>query len=603
MNPDIDLELLTCFIDETLDSLELWERCCFDLETRGASTDILNALFRAAHNIKGASRAVGLESFGAFVHSIEDVIQSVQKSVIKCDSTVISFLLKAQEVLADWAEKLKEDQGYSPDTNELQATALKLLNKKIVLEAVESIKPTVDSNVISSTEELDKLIAEMQGQLSSPVVSAEKPAENVQQMMRAEAKPKPPLNVETADKPAAKSDETIRVAASKLDELIQSIGELSIHQAIVAEAQKNGTMNSKICANALALSQKISKELHNKALSLRMQPVQGLFQRLERVIRDVARSQEKQIKVVQIGTEVELDKTVIERITDPLIHVVRNAVDHGIETTEGRSQSGKEQISILTLTAQQDATDVCITVSDDGRGIDPEKVRKKAVEKGLISVDAQLSKEELINLIFLPGFSTAEKVTDISGRGVGMDVVMKAVQALQGNIQVSSELGKGSAFTLRLPMSLSIVDALVVKIDEIKYAVAMHELTEIIDLSDMHIEASGNDGQMLDLRGQIIPVAKLGRFLANQRGTKNSSLFVNGRPALLIKETRGTVAFEIDRIMGQQQIVVRPLSEKLSGLGEFSGCTILGDGEPGMILSLNNLARSYFNSTAQGARV
>jgi two-component system chemotaxis sensor kinase CheA len=198
-------------------------------------------------------------------------------------------------------------------------------------------------------------------------------------------------------------------------------------------------MNSKISANALALSQKISKELHNKALSLRMQPVQGLFQRLERVIRDVARAQTKNIQVNHIGTEVELDKTVIERITDPLIHVVRNAVDHGVETVEQRAASEKASPAILTLTAQQDATDVCITISDDGRGIDPERVRNKAIEKGLISRDANLTKEELINLIFLPGFSTAEKVTDISGRGVGMDVVMKAIQALQGSIQVSNE--------------------------------------------------------------------------------------------------------------------------------------------------------------------
>ncbi len=602
MNSEIDLELLTCFIDETIDSLEMWERCCFDLESRGSAPEILSALFRAAHNIKGASRAVGLESFGAFVHSVEDVIQAIQKSSIKVDPFTVGFLLKAQAVLTDWAERLRSDQNYSPDTSELKNTAQKLLNKKESSEPIISKEASPASEVISSTEELDRLIAEMQGELSiaseeTQVASTPQPKIAVEK-----SEPKPAIN-QNADKSTSKSDETIRVAASKLDELIQSIGELSIHQAIVSEAQKNGTMNSKICANALSLSQKISKELHNKALSLRMQPIQGLFQRLERVIRDVARSQDKSIKVAQLGTEVELDKTVIERITDPLIHVVRNAVDHGIESPGGRIKSGKDETSILTLTAQQDATDVCITVADDGKGIDPERVRSKAIEKGLISAEAQLTRDELINLIFLPGFSTAEKVTDISGRGVGMDVVMKAVQALQGNIQVTSELGKGSAFTLRLPMSLSIVDALVVKVDEIKYAVAMHELTEIIDLSDMHIEASGNEGQMLDLRGQIIPVAKLGRFLAQPKNGRAPIIFQNGRPALLIRETRGTVAFEIDRIMGQQQIVVRPLGEKLAGLGEFSGCTILGDGEPGMILSLNNLARNYFNSTTQGARI
>ncbi len=596
MSNEIDLELLTCFIDETIDSLALWERCCFDLESKGGSPETFNALFRAAHNIKGASRAVGLIDYGEFVHKIEDVIQSLQKGITAPDSSVITFLLQAQATLLDWAEHLRDDQSYIPETQHLVALSLKLLGKKeLVLEPSHSEKQIASENTenISSPEELDRLIAEMQQQMTITEEPLSSPA---------------PVESETKSKTASadakltsKSDETIRVAASKLDELIQSIGELSIHQAIVAEAQRTGTMNSKISANALALSQKISKELHNKALSLRMQPVQGLFQRLERVIRDVARAQTKNIQVNHIGTEVELDKTVIERITDPLIHVVRNAVDHGVETVEQRAASEKASPAILTLTAQQDATDVCITISDDGRGIDPERVRNKAIEKGLISRDANLTKEELINLIFLPGFSTAEKVTDISGRGVGMDVVMKAIQALQGSIQVSSELGKGSSFTMRLPMSLSIVDALVVRVDEIKYAVAMHELTEIIDLSGMHIEPTGQDGQMLDLRGQIIPVARLGKFLTQQKTFKN---IVNkaGRPALLIKETRGTVAFEIDRIMGQQQIVVRPLGEKLAGLDEFSGCTILGDGEPGMILSLNNLARSYFNSTSHEAR-
>ena len=596
MSNEIDLELLTCFIDETVDSLILWERCCFDLESKGASPETLNALFRAAHNIKGASRAVGMLGYGEFVHKVEDVIQALQKGHIRPDAEIVTFLLQAQATLLDWAEKLRDNQEYSPETQELVSRSLKLLGKRESLPEQRPASPKsveTESETISSAEELDKLIAEMQLQM---VAEEAKTIPTI----ATKSEPQPKL-IATEEAPTPKSDETIRVAASKLDDLIQSIGELSIHQAIVSEAQRTGTMDSKICANALSLSQKISKELHNKALSLRMQPVQGLFQRLERVIRDVARSQSKAIKVAHIGTEVELDKTVIERITDPLIHVVRNAVDHGVESEEQRKVSGKDASSTLTLSAQQDATDVCITVSDDGRGIDPDKVRRKAIEKGLITPDANLSKEEIINLIFLPGFSTAEKVTDISGRGVGMDVVMKAVQALQGSIQVSSELGKGSSFTMRLPMSLSIVDALVVRVDEIKYAVAMHELTEIIDLSGMHIEPTGQDGQMLDLRGQIIPVARLGKFLSQPKIFK-SSFNKAGRPALLIKETRGTVAFEIDRIMGQQQIVVRPLSEKLSGLDEFSGCTILGDGEPGMILSLNNLARSYFNSTSQELR-
>lgn len=597
MSDAIDQEILGLLLDEASEAMQEWEQSCLMLE-KDASQDNLDALFRVAHNVKGASRSVGLMELGAFVHKAEDLITILKNDSSLVNSERIGVLLEAQSLLNNWIETLREDASFNPDTSDLEAKLLVVINEintgSDAGQAAEAgLQDQVENAVAvveaASSEEVASTVEEL-----APVVQMDPPEKTEEKVVvavpEASKKKEPKKKREAASKP----DKTIRVSANKLDELMQLIGELSIHQSIVSHSKQRGELNSEVSGNAIYLSNKITKDLQSLTLSLRMQPVAGLFQRLERVGRDVAKAQTKDVFFELEGTEVSLDKTVIERVTDPLIHVIRNAVDHGIEDDGERSEKGK---ATVLIGAHQDAGGVVITVKDDGKGMDPQFILNKAVSKGLVSADADLTDGEIYQLVLLPGFSTKEVVTDISGRGVGMDVVKQAVDELGGTIDIHSELGKGTSFRITLPTNLSIIDALVVKVGRSNYAVPMKELVEIIDLTEHTIEHSGKDGKMINLRDIIVPVehlvdylpAVIGEDAFSGTGIEKDA----GTPALVVADGQHQLAFEVDNILGQQQIVVRPLSEQLAELPGYAGGTILGNGEPGMIINLSQMTKSY----------
>lgn len=610
MSDAIDQEILGLLLDEASEAMQEWEQSCLLLE-KDASQQNLDALFRVAHNVKGASRSVGLMDLGGFVHKAEDLITLLKNDASLVNSERIGILLESQSLLNDWIETLREDSSYNPDTSDLESKILLAINQIQAEGGVSA--PSHEEPAAGALPDVTDVMADLAAsaaQETAPVAEAE-PGPVKEEPPVQEAKPEPVAEVKApapkkkkkaamAKETASRPDKTIRVSAAKLDELMQLIGELSIHQSIVSHSKQRGELNTEVSGNAIYLSNKITKDLQNLTLSLRMQPVAGLFQRLERVGRDVAKAQEKDINFDLEGTEVSLDKTVIERVTDPLIHVIRNAVDHGVEDTGDRGDKGK---ATVLIGAHQDAGGVIITVKDDGKGMDPAVIFQKAVSKGLVSEDAELPPHEIYQLVLLPGFSTKEVVTDISGRGVGMDVVKQAVDELGGTIDIDSNLGSGTTFRITLPTNLSIIDALVVKIGRSNYAVPMKELVEIIDLTEHTIEQSGKDGQMINLRDIIVPVENLVEYLPAVDGEDaftggdGADKGDAGTPALVVADGVHQLAFQVDNILGQQQIVVRPLSEQLAGLPGYAGGTILGNGEPGMIINLSQMTKSYLKRT------
>ena len=615
MSDSIDQEILGLLLDEASEAMQEWEQSCLLLE-KDPSQQNLDALFRVAHNVKGASRSVGLMDLGSFVHKAEDLINLLKNDPQLVNSERIGILLESQSLLNDWIENLRQDSSYRPDTAILEGKIMMAIahiqseggGEKDLSEKVEE---SLDKLHEAPTQDQFPSVEEIQAQLAREAAEAQAKQEASEEKAPvAEAKPvasredratAAAARAEAKKREAAsRADKTIRVSAAKLDELMQLIGELSIHQSIVTHSKQRGELETEVCGNAIYLSNKITKDLQNLTLSLRMQPVAGLFQRLERVGRDVAKAQDKDIEFHLEGTEVSLDKTVIERVTDPLIHVIRNAVDHGVEDNADRAAKGRANI---TIGAHQDAGGVVITVKDDGKGIDPEVIFSKAVAKGLISADASLSTREINGLILLPGFSTREVVTDISGRGVGMDVVKQAVDELGGTIEIESKVGAGTEFRITLPTNLSIIDALVVKIGRSNYAVPMKELVEIIDLTEHKIENSGKEGKMINLRDIIVPVENLVEYLPAVVGEDDFNRHMSdkdsnaGVPALVVQDGSHQLAFEVDFILGQQQVVVRPLSEQLASLPGYSGGTILGNGEPGMIINLSQMTKSYLKRT------
>ncbi len=582
----MDPELLQCFIEESADLLTQWEAICLELE-KAPSSDKWDALFRVAHNIKGTSRSVGLDDVGAFVHRVEDGITLAKQNKIVPDSGYYRALFAAQKELIDWvtAAQANPQVPFAPSDFEHHFRAL--LGQST--PEPTAVNEKTDVALLTPTETVATPVLESVQNSPQHVPNEIKPVGN-----SAFSEPLPSgLVGKTAPAPASTAtptatpipDETIRVSARKLDALIQMVGEISIQQNVAAHRSHTSTSSHQ--DQAQYLLKKMTRDLYEKALSLRMQTVQPIFQRLDRTIRDISSTLNKQVNVSLDGSEVELDKTVCEKIIEPLTHMVRNSIDHGIESPEIRESSGKSRTGNIQIRAVQDTSSVSLIIEDDGKGLDPKKIRDKALERGLIKENTPLNPSEVFALIFLPGFSTAEKVTDVSGRGVGMDVVMRAIDSLRGEIQIASEVGKGTRFTITLPLSLTLIDAILIGVQGVEYAIPLDSIHEVVDLTSEHRDQS----TMIHFNDRVIPRVQLYKYLKTH--TKDQMLGHRAKKLLITRANNGMVAFEVDSVGEKQQIVARNLSQNIRETQGISGGTILSNGDPGLIVNIDQIARLY----------
>lgn len=383
---------------------------------------------------------------------------------------------------------------------------------------------------------------------------------------------------------------TIRVEQSKLDGLLVACSELTLMQSIIVYSHLTKSYQQESFNNAVQQSSKILRNLRDQAFSMRMQPLTQLFQKMTRVARDVASDLNKEIQFRTEGEDVELDKSIVEQLQDPLVHMVRNSIDHGVEAD--RKAAGKSPLGNVTLNAVNFGSHVTITLSDDGQGMDHEALRSKGIAMGLISEKSKLTELELFNLIFLPGFSTAKNVTAISGRGVGLDVVKNTVAACNGEIKLWSEHGKGSTFTLTLPTSIGIMDALVIGLDHRKYAVPLNEVLNVLDLNQFAITHETEERQMFRFKDEIIPVRRMDDYLKAQVGEP-----LENDLALLSDAGSFKMALTFEKIYGIQEIVISNLPESMHGYKGISGMTILNDGEPTMVLSPRQICSEYLKAS------
>jgi two-component system chemotaxis sensor kinase CheA len=397
-------------------------------------------------------------------------------------------------------------------------------------------------------------------------------------------------------KEAARRDagsESIRVASGRLDEMMDSLGELVIAQARL-DAVVQGIDDPALEGVAEEVARLITG-LRDATLSLRMLPIETVFGKFKRVVRDLAGDLKKDVRLVVEGGETEVDKTVIDRIGDPLVHMIRNAIDHGIEPAEDRVEAGKPPTGTLRLTARQEGGEILISIQDDGRGLDLDAIRARAVERGVIGPDAALSDAELRQLIFEPGFSTAAEVTSVSGRGVGMDAVKSTLDALGGAVDVVSRVGAGARVTLRLPVTMAIIDGLRVRLGEGVYVVPLSSVEECVELQET--EAAVRSGRsLLSIRDEMVPFLELAR-LFNQPGDPGAR-----RRVVIVRVDGARVGLVVDDILGQGQTVIKSLSCFHSGVPGLGGATILGDGRVALIVDVATLVRSAEASRAGGAR-
>ena len=560
MNDIKDLNnFIPIFMEEAKDTLEQWERTCLEIE-KNPSNESFTILFRFAHNLKGSSSSVNLDTFATFIHKIEDIISLLRDGKCDYNPEYVALFLKCHTVMEQWCEQLQFN--------------LKFIPKEIT--EIENYIAQLNIQKKDNTKEIPSEGNEF------GIFSDISNSENEKKPTADDSK-----NIKKLNKPE-KNQETIRVLSSKIDIIMHYISELCTHQAIISHCSSSGKYESKSFKNSIHICEKIIKELQSNVFSLRMLPLNSLFQRLERAAKSLAMEQNKDIIIITEGTHVELDKNLIEKFLDPLVHVIRNAVDHGIESSEERVSKNKPIKSTIRICAHQNITHVTIIISDDGKGINTKSILKKAIQKNLISENELLTEQEIYQLLFQPGFSTAEKVTEVSGRGVGLDVVRQVLNEIGGYMNIESQIDKGTSFEFHLPTNLSIIDVLTVKIAKLNYVIPISEINEVLDLSKFHFDKVTNSEKITIIRKTPVIIKNLGYYLNSHTETElNENIY---KKIALLTETNNTLyAFEIDELIGIESVVFRKKSDKLLQIKYFTGSAVLPNGEPAFILSLKEL--------------
>lgn len=668
---DFENELKIGFLEEALQSIDSVEQSFLSLESDPNNKDILNRIFRLAHNLKGSSKAVGFDQMGAFTHEYETLMLKLKEGELPVLPGTINLMLRCNDYIRSMAETLKADLNASFDFSELLAeiekaklgqtesitaedfqqeevsppsanlfesavgasveekladvnfevpevlteqtadkvdsknsveqniefqTQLELAIEKVKRAATDVGKSRVRVAIEAAIDRANNKNEDSQVQADGSSVQtnehkvvaesikepAKSSAQAVKQTTNVAADVKPPASSGSS---AAAADESIRVSLSRLEKLQNFVGEMVILQTVLREQiSETDSIVLKRTSHQLG---KVVKEVQDISMSLRMVPIKGTFLKMQRIVRDTALALGKDIAIKLVGEETELDKTVLEKINDPLVHLVRNSVDHGVESNEIRLAAGKSAQGTVTLQSYHQSGKLVIEVSDDGGGLNAEKLKAHAIKKGVIKENAVLSERDCWDLIFAPGFSTKEKVTDVSGRGVGMDVVKTNIKELSGEIQILSELGKGTTFKIILPLTLAIIDGMVVQCGAERFVLPLNHVHESLKPESGQIKPSTNLGSILALRGENLPLYRLTDLLNKKTNTK-----MDDQIAIVIRTGQEPFCFLVDDIIGQYQVVIKQLGQELQSLKGYSGSTILGDGKPALIIEPQDLVKA-----------
>lgn len=586
-----DPALLHDFLVESEELLQGMDQDMVALETAPKDADLLNRIFRAMHTIKGTSGFLGLDPIVTIAHKAEDVLNGLRRDKYPITRVIMDALLRARDQLGHMLADLGDGKfGFYPLDDILAEL-------ERVQEPSYEARPLGEILVANQVVPVEAVAAALKQQASEPEskklghILVEEGAATPAQIGNA-------LLQQKASLPAASDSQTMRVDVRKLDDLINLVGELVLERnrllRLSHDLSASNTENT-LC-EALSLSTArlsfVTEELQIASLKTRMLPIEKVFRKFPRLVRDVAHSLGKQVDLVVEGAETEIDKTMVELISDPLVHLVRNSIDHGIEMPDIRERAGKSRLGTIRLQALQQGDQIVISISDDGAGIDPERVLSKALEKGLISAERAraLNRREILDFIFLPGFSTAQRPGELSGRGVGLDVVRTNLQKLNGTVELASEVGRGTELRLRLPLTLAILPVLLVEVSDEVYALPLRSVLETLRIRAGEVHRVEN-AEVLQLRGRTVPLLRLGELLGAARNgtTRDQKVVILG-----VGDQR--VALLVDNLLGQESTVIKPLSAYLHGSGHLAGATISGDGRVRLVLDpaglLNTAERS-----------
>lgn len=579
MMDEFELELKRDFITESIDLLEAAESAFLRLESDREDASLLDEIFRLAHNLKGTSKAVGFDQLADLTHAAENLILMLKEGELVVTDSIVSVLLEFKDKITEMIEGLKSDMDAKFEIvslkNKLNEVAA--ADQSAEIESQKNKEEEKTNEVEASSEEVVK----EEVKTEEPSVVSDKKEEAVQ------AKAEPVKKSPPIAKPQAKQadkDESIRVSLSKINKINDIIGELVILQTVISQ-RRFSHIEDDLANKSIGIMGKLFKEVQESAMSLRMLPLKTTFQKMNRIVRDTSKLLNKDVKLHLIGEDTEIDKTVMEKIGDPLVHIVRNAVDHGIEDLEARAESGKDKVGNVELWAYHEGSNLVIQVTDDGKGIDPEAIRKKAIDKNIISESDKISDTEIIQFIFHPGFSMKQEVTEISGRGVGMDVVKTNIEALGGEVKLMSKLGEGSSLKIILPLTLAIIEGIVIKVQGEKFVIPLTQVHEIAQISSDEIENFSNIAHLFKLRGEVLPLFFINKKLGAKVEEKKSQTVV------VVRGLSHAFGVVIDDILNQQQIVIKKLGYDIRNMKGIVGSSIMSDGKPSLIVDLLEIFR------------
>jgi len=625
------LDTVNEFLCESREHLANSEQALLELEKKPEDTELINKVFRAFHTIKGVAGFMNLGPVVSLAHNAECLLDGARTGRVTLDSRKLSVILKTCDLLSQMLGML--DGGTPPTNGRLKAMiedleganragapAASLPSPEATRQdprPVSTSAPTTSTPVasapISSAPIAPRATAVAQVAAPAVTVAATASATDIAPELPAaspagtgcpiparrwsDIAPELPAASPAGGGAAKRADQTVKVSTSRMDALVDMVGELVIAQQMVVQDPAVRGLNEQRLHRNLTMVGKIIRDLQEVSMSLRMVPIKATFQKMARLVRDVASKAGKQINLHTDGEDVELDRNVVEELSDPLVHMIRNSCDHGIETAEARRAAGKHETGNIWLRAFHSGGCIVVEIADDGKGLDRARIIAKAMEKGIYTPDrpvAEISDSEVFNLIFLPGFSTAEKVTDISGRGVGMDVVRRNIEALRGKIDIRSTTGKGTTFSLQLPLTMAIIDGMVVRVGDQRYVIPTLSIERSFVPLAKDVHTVLGRGKLASVHGGLLPIIRLGHVLgrgAKPEGASNEVLIV-----VESQETRACLA--ADEIIGQQQVVIKTLGQGARSIRGVSGGAILGDGRVALILDVGSILSEVTASAA-----
>jgi len=580
-----DQELLEGFLAETTELLEKLDDDLIALEKASDDPELMNRIFRSIHTVKGASSFLGFDLLVRVTHKTEDVLNRLRKGEITLSPEIMDVILEATDLVKTLVSDIKAGEIVDREIDETVNKLIPYLSERPPAQMETAPAEAVNQQSLTAQE---SVTPSAQQETPTPPPAAAMPPVPTRPAPEATKKPAPPKTGEKGGGDDLSDNTTVRVDVKRLDDLMNQVGELVLERNRMIQLNQDlqgGTSDQVLFGEEFGKLAKrmsfVTSELQMQVLKMRMIPVEKVFKKFPRIVRSLARDLGKEVDLQIFGEETELDRSVVDEIGDPLIHLIRNAMDHGLETPEDRLASGKPRTGILILAAVHEGNSIIISIKDDGRGIDTDRVGRKAIEKGLVTEDqlAAMSQREMFDLIFLPGFSTKDQASDLSGRGVGMDVVKTNIKKLNGLIEIKSEKGMGSEFILRLPLTLAIIQSLLVEVEGEIYSIPLASVLETLRVDQREFHVIGGQ-EVLKLRDMVLPLVRLEQVFNVKRCHERDNFCY----IVVIGSADKRVGLVVTRLVGQQEVAIKSLGKYLANVTGIAGSTILGDGRVALIV-------------------